>query len=95
MTSGDELRRIFEDTAALKASDPRDQLAHRHMLALADHFEGWALDKRVTPEEAASLMGHAENMRQLAELLGPQWDPPRPEQLSLLGFLARTLLGEE
>ena len=95
MTSDDELRRIFEETAALKANDQRDQLAQRHMLALADHFEGWALDKQVTPEEAAELMGHAENMRQLAELVGPQWDPPRPEQLSLTGFMARRMLGEE
>jgi hypothetical protein len=95
MASDDELRRIFEETAALKARDSRDQLAYRHMLALADHFEGWALDKRLTPEQVAEFMGLAENMRQLAELVGPQWDPPRPEQLSLLGFMARNVLGEE
>jgi len=95
MTSDDELRRIFEETAALKARDSRDQLAYRHMLALADHFEGWALDQQVTPEQVAQLMGLAENMRQLAELVGPEWDPPRPEQLSLMGFLARRMLGEE
>jgi hypothetical protein len=42
------------------------------MIALADHFEGWALDKQAaTPKQAARLMGHAENMRQLAELVGP------------------------
>jgi len=86
---------MFEEAAGLKASDSRDQLAHRHMIMLADHFEGWALDKQVTPKQAARLMGHAENMRQLAELVGPQWDPPRPEQLSLFGFLARAMLGEE
>jgi len=95
MVSDDELRRIFEEAAALKARDSHGQLAHRHMIALADHFEGWALDKQVTPKQAARLMGHAENMRQLAELVGPQWDPPRPEQLSLFGFLARAMLGEE
>jgi hypothetical protein len=95
MTSDDELRHIFEKAAALKASDPRDQLAHRHMIALADHFEGWALDKQVAPKQAARLMGHAENMRQLPELVGPEWEPPRPEQLSLLGFMARRMLGEE
>lgn len=93
--SSNDLQRLFEETAALKANDPRDQLAYRHMLALADHFEGWALDKQVTPRQVAELMGHAENMRQLAQLVGPQWDPPRPDQLSLLGFLARTMLGEE
>jgi len=95
MTSEDELHRISEEAAALKSNDPRDQLAYRHMLALADHFEGWALDKQVSPAQVAILMGQAENMRQLAELVGPQWDPPRPEKLSLLGFLARTMLGEE
>jgi hypothetical protein len=95
MTSDDELRRIFEETAALKARDSRDQLAYRHMLALADHCEGWALDEEVTPEEAAELMGRAENLRQLAELVGPEWNPPQPEQLSVVGFLARRILGEE
>ena len=95
MTSDDELRRIFEETAALKARDSRDQLAYRHMIALADHYEGWALDKQVTPEQVAQLMGLAKNMRQLAELVGPEWDPPRPEQLSLTRFMARRVLGEE
>jgi hypothetical protein len=95
MDSQDELQRIFEKAAALKVRDLRDQLAHRNMLALADHFEGWALDRQVTQEQAARLMGHAENMRQLAELVGPQWNPPPLDQLSLLGFLGRTLLGKE
>jgi len=94
MTSQNELHRIYEESAALKARDLRDQLAYRHMMVLADHFEGWALDKRVTQEQAAELMGLAENMRQLAELVGPDWDPPQPERLSLLGFLARNMLGE-
>ena len=39
MTSDDELRRIFEETAALKARDSRDQLAYRHMIALAARFK--------------------------------------------------------
>jgi hypothetical protein len=95
MTSDDDLRRIFEETAALKAHDQRDQLAYRHMIALADHFDVWALDEEATREEAAELMGRAENMRQLAELVGPEWDPPRPEHLSFMGFLARRVLGEE
>jgi hypothetical protein len=95
MTDRDELRRIYEEAAALGANDPRDQLAYRHMLVLADHFEGWALDRQLTAEDVARLTGQAENMRQLAELVGPDWDPPRPERLPLLGFLAREMLGEE
>jgi hypothetical protein len=89
-----ELRRIYEDAAALKSRDCRDQLAYRHMIALADVFEGWALDKRMTPKQTASFLGLAENLRQLAELVGPSWDPPTREPLSLLGFLGREACGE-
>jgi len=95
MTSAVDLRRIYEEAAALRANDLRDQLAYRHMLALADHFEGWALDERITPAEVAKLMGWAEHMRQLAELVGPDWNPPRPDELSLMGFFGRQVLGKE
>ena len=94
MSSPDDLQRIYEEAAALKAHDLRDQLAYRHMIALADHFEGWALDQRLAPKQTVKLMGWAENMRMLAELVGPEWDPPRPEELSLMGFLGREMLGE-
>jgi hypothetical protein len=94
MNSPDELRRIFDEAATLKNDDLRDQLAHRHMLALADAFDGWAMDAQVTPVQSAQLLGSAESLRQLAELVGPDWDPPEPERLSLFGFLARQVLGE-
>ena len=42
---------------------------YRHMLALADSFEGWAQTKHpdVTPERSAELLGMAEAFRVLAE----------------------------
>jgi hypothetical protein len=59
------------------------------MIALADTFEGWAIDERMTPEQSAKLVGWAESMRNLAEEVGPHWNPPTPEKLTLMGFLGR------
>jgi len=60
------------------------------MVHLADVFEGWAIDRRVTPEQTAMILRWAEDMRALAERVGPDWDPPKPDKLSLVGFLGRT-----
>lgn len=72
----------------------REQLAFQHMIALADAFEGWALDRRMTPEQSAMLVGWSQSMRALADEVGPDWNPPEPEKLSLLGFLGRKMLEE-
>lgn len=95
MTSPHDLQRIFDEAATLKNNHMREQLAFRHIIALADHFEGWAMDARLSPEQTAKLLGWAESFRQLADLVGPDWNPPEPEQLTLMGFLGRTVLGEE
>ena len=65
------------------------------MVALADTLEGWAMDKRMTPVQSAKLLGWAESLRQLAELVGPDWNPPEPQRLTLMGFLGRQVLGED
>jgi hypothetical protein len=95
MSSSDDLQRIFNEASALMADHIREQLAFRHMIALADTFEGWALDRRMTPEQIAKLMGWGESMRALAELVGPDWDPPRPRRRTLMGFLGRSVLDED
>jgi len=61
---------------------------------LADVFEGWALDRRVTPEQTARFVGWAESMRTLAEKVGPDWDPPKSDKLTFMGFLGRRALDE-
>jgi hypothetical protein len=94
MTSDDQLRAIFEEAAKPMSSHIREQLAFRHMIALADNFEGWALDKRLSPEWTAKLVGWAESMRALAAEVGPDWNPPRPERLTLMGFLGRKVCDE-
>jgi hypothetical protein len=92
--SRDELRRIFDEASVLPADPVRDELAYRHMIAFADVLEGWALDERFAPEQTAMFLGMAESMRALADLVGPDWDPPKPERLSLIGFLGRSILDE-
>jgi hypothetical protein len=91
----DELRRIFDEASAPMSSHIREQLAYRHMVALADVFEGWALDARLTPEQSVKIIGWAESMRALADEVGPDWNPPAPERLTLMCFLGRKVLAEE
>ena len=94
MPSRDDLHHIFEEASAPMSGHLREQLAYRHMIALADTFEGWALDRRMTPEQTAKLVGWAESMRTLANEVGPDWNPPTPERLTLMGFLGRKVLDE-
>ena len=90
----EELRYIFDDASAPMAEHIRKQLAYRHMIALADVFEGWALDKQLTSEQTVRILGWAESMRALAVEVGPNWNPPTPEKLTLIGFLGREVLDE-
>lgn len=94
MSAPDRLERIFEENSLLLTPEARHHYAYRHMIALAEMLTGWALDGRHGPERSASLLGWAENWERLAGEVGPDWNPPEPEQLSLTQFLARTALGE-
>ncbi|RWI85943.1 MAG: hypothetical protein E5X33_00065 [Mesorhizobium sp.] len=88
-------RRIFEEASEVSWPEVRGELGYRHMVHLADVFEGWALDGRMTPEWTAKLAGWAVSMRTLAEEVGSAWDPPRPAgKLSLVGFIGRNLMDE-
>jgi hypothetical protein len=88
------LAAIFDEAAARPANAHCGQLAYRHMIALADALEGWSMDRRTSPEQGAGLLGFAEALRRLAFEVGENWDPPQPEELTLVGFLGRKLLGE-
>ena len=94
MPSRDQLHALFSEASQLNTAHMKAQLSHAHMEALADLWDGWALEERMTPERSAQLMGWAEGMRQLADEVGPSWKPPEPEKLSLVGFMARTVVGE-
>lgn len=91
-SSAEGLARIFDQAAEQRWSeDLREELGYRHMMHLADVFEGWATDRRMTPEWTAKLAGWAT----LAEEVGATWDPPRPAgTLSLVGFIGRSLMSE-
>jgi hypothetical protein len=57
--SQEELLHIFNEASAPMSEHLREQLAYRHMIALADVFEGRALDKRLTAEQSVRLVGWA------------------------------------
>lgn len=95
MPSRDDLQSTFEKALASGGDHLHQELAHRHMLALADMFEGWSLDRRRTPTESAKLLGWAEGMRRMADKVGPDWDPPEPIRLSAIAFIGRVATGEK
>jgi hypothetical protein len=88
------LEAIFQNTAEMTSSHLKTQLAYRHMVALADTYEGWAQDRRTLPERSAQILGWAESLRRLADEVGPAWNPSPPPTVSIIGFLGRLALGE-
>ncbi len=94
MSEPDRLEAIFSENATSLSADMRHEHAYRHMVALAEIFTGWAMDGRFDRERSAALLGWAESWERLAGEVGPDWNPPEPEALSILQFLARSALGE-
>jgi hypothetical protein len=91
MSSRDELQRIFDEAASSFAASNRKQLSYDDMLDMADVFEGWAQDERISVEKAAMILGWAEGLRRLADEVGPEWNPPEPDKLNIMGFIARKI----
>ena len=92
MPSRGPLADIFDQASSCPASNVKDELSYDRMLALADTFEGWSMDRRFGPEQSAKCLGYAEGLRRIADEVGPSWDPPEPEHLSAIGFLARQIV---
>lgn len=94
----DKLKEIFDRESNIPICY-QDELSYRQMLFLAESYTGWAMDKRVTPEQSAMLLGRAKGMEDLAWIVGTDWSPPEPPRLSFIGFIARevekSILGEE
>jgi len=89
----DELLQEFSRGLAIDES-LRQELNFEQMIALADTFIGWALDERTDPKRSAWLTGVSEGLLAEADLLGPDWNLPEPEELSLVGFLGRVANGD-
>ena len=66
----------------------REQLSHDHMILLAEAMVGWALSD---PERVERWLALSDQLRDLADEVGPDWNPPEPERLSAMGFLARRM----
>ena len=47
------------------------------------------------PKRSAWLTGVSEGLMAEVDQLGPDWNPPEPEELSLLGFLGRRANGDK
>jgi len=85
----ERLKKIF-DLLAETGLRPqvKNELAYGEMLALAESFEAWASDRRMTPEESAEFLGRAQNLRNVAEEVGSSWAPNPRSQRSVIAILA-------
>jgi len=72
----------------------REQLNYDQMRALADMFLGWATHESSDPTWSAWLTGIVEGLLAEADNLGPDWNPPEPDKVSLIGFLGRIANGD-
>ena len=72
----------------------REQLNYDQMNALADLLLGWALHESGDPKRSAWLTGISEGLLAEAGNLGPDWNPPEPEELSIIGFMGRIANGD-
>ena len=72
----------------------QQQLNHEQMITLANMFIGWALDKSTDPKRTAFLTGAAEGLLAEADLVGPDWNPPEPEELTVIGIVGRLANGD-
>jgi hypothetical protein len=91
MPSLDDLARAFEEAGRTRWKGVAEQLSHLDMINLADTLTGWAMSRGVSREWSGRLLGWAETMQQMADRVGPSWNPPEPKALSLIGLLARRL----
>jgi len=89
----DELLQEFTRGFAFDESI-QQQLNYEQMIALADTFLGWALDKSNGPKRCAWLAGYAEGLLAEADQLGPDWNPPEPEELTPIAIAGRFVNGD-
>jgi hypothetical protein len=89
------LKEIWDEASKPMSPGVKDGLAYRHMVALTQAYINWAHEEKVSIEQSVMLLAWANKMHKLAEEVGPEWNPPETERLSLLQFIARTLLGEK
>jgi hypothetical protein len=90
----EQLREIYRSACQLPSNTAREQLSYHQMLYLGDVFEGWAQGENVSRKNSANFVGYAEAIRKLADEVGPDWRPPEPKTLDILGRMARWGLGE-
>ncbi len=89
----DELLEEFTRGFAFDESH-RQQLNHEQMITPANTFLGWALGKNIDPKWTAFLTGAAEGFLAEADLVGPDWNPPEPEEVTLIGNMGRFANGD-
>lgn len=77
------------DNFTLDKATTKAQLSYQQMHCLALQFEHWVESEQVEVEQLDKLSQWARALRELAEELGEHWTPPKPDKLSIIGFMGR------
>lgn len=62
------------------------------MLILRKVFSDWLEDENLAEGEGVKLLVLIKRLQNLCEEVGRDWNPPEPEKIDLLGFMAREAL---
>jgi hypothetical protein len=93
----DEVQSLLEEFTIGFAFDERlqQQLNYEQMIALSDMLTGWALGTEFDQKRSAWLAGFSEGLIAEANQLGPDWNPPEPEKLTLIGYMGYIANGDK
>lgn len=80
---------IFTKASNLQSDHLKWQLSYDRMLMLSETMLDWASQPGMQDRYSIKLFGWAKGLRTMASDVGEHWDPPEPDNVSLLGFLGR------
>ena len=89
--TAENLQDIFS-AASVPRADLIYDFSYEEMICLSNLMTGWSTDKSMSPEQSANFLGMAQAFQDLADHMGPDWAPVKPERLSLLQFIAKRCL---
>ena len=80
---------LYDD---INIDEIKKQLSFSRMLAVAHNYYEWISDPNFGDNHTHKFKQMANSILLIAHEVGPKWDPPDPEKISLIGFLGRKLV---
>lgn len=70
----------------------RSKLGYKCLLQVADKQEGLALSRWATREKSIRFLDRADRLREIAEKVGPDWEPSEREQNSMIRLVFTSVM---